>query len=49
MWQISGRSEIDFEEWMRLDREYVDAWSLRVDLAILVKTVPAVLFGRGAR
>ncbi len=49
MWQVRGRSDVDFEEWMRLDREYVDDWSLRLDLAILAKTVPAVLFGRGAR
>jgi lipopolysaccharide/colanic/teichoic acid biosynthesis glycosyltransferase len=49
MWQVSGRSNVDFEEWMRLDREYVDDWSLRLDLAILARTVPTVLFGRGAR
>jgi lipopolysaccharide/colanic/teichoic acid biosynthesis glycosyltransferase len=49
IWQISGRSNIDFEEWMRLDEQYVSEWSLRLDLAILAKTVPAVLFRRGAR
>jgi exopolysaccharide biosynthesis polyprenyl glycosylphosphotransferase len=49
IWQISGRSNIDFEEWMRLDEQYVSKWSLRLDLAILAKTVPAVLFRRGAR
>ncbi|HUS31598.1 MAG TPA: sugar transferase [Kofleriaceae bacterium] len=49
IWQISGRNNIDFEEWMRLDHEYIDAWSLRLDLAILAKTVPAVMFRRGAR
>lgn len=49
IWQVSGRSNIDFEEWMRLDQQYVDDWSLRLDLAILAKTVPTVLFGRGAR
>ena len=49
IWQISGRSDVDFEEWMRLDQQYVDDWSLRLDLAILAKTVPTVLFGRGAR
>lgn len=49
IWQISGRSNIDFEEWMRLDEKYVSEWSLRLDLYILAKTVPAVLFGRGAK
>lgn len=49
MWQVSGRSNIDFEEWMRLDQQYVDDWSLRLDLLILAKTVPTVLFGRGAK
>ncbi len=48
IWQVSGRSNIDFEEWMRLDQQYVDDWSLRLDLTILAKTVPTVLFGRGA-
>jgi exopolysaccharide biosynthesis polyprenyl glycosylphosphotransferase len=49
IWQISGRSQIDFEEWMRLDEKYVGEWSLRLDLTILLKTIPAVLFGRGAK
>jgi lipopolysaccharide/colanic/teichoic acid biosynthesis glycosyltransferase len=49
IWQISGRSDIDFEEWMRLDQKYVDEWSLGLDLAILAKTVPVVVFGRGAK
>ena len=49
LWQISGRSDIvDFDEWMRLDLEYIDNWSLKRDFEILFKTVPAVLFGRGA-
>jgi len=48
LWQISGRNEIDFEEWMRLDLEYLDNWSLWVDIKILVKTIPVVLFGSGA-
>jgi exopolysaccharide biosynthesis polyprenyl glycosylphosphotransferase len=48
IWQVSGRSNIDFEQWMRLDQQYVDDWTLRLDLVILAKTVPAVLFGRGA-
>lgn len=49
VWQVSGRSNIDFEEWMKLDQQYVDNWSLRMDLTILARTVPAVLFRRGAR
>jgi exopolysaccharide biosynthesis polyprenyl glycosylphosphotransferase len=49
VWQVSGRNDVDFEEWMRLDRQYVDQWSLGLDLRLLVRTIPAVLFGRGAR
>lgn len=49
LWQVSGRSEIaDFDRWMRLDLEYIDRWSLWLDAEILVKTLPAVLGGRGA-
>jgi lipopolysaccharide/colanic/teichoic acid biosynthesis glycosyltransferase len=48
MWQVNGRSESSFEDYQRLDLYYVDNWSLVTDLMILVKTVPAVLFGRGA-
>jgi lipopolysaccharide/colanic/teichoic acid biosynthesis glycosyltransferase len=48
LWQCSGRSSVDFGEWMRLDLEYVDNWSLRLDLQILVKTILAVLSGKGA-
>jgi len=48
-WQISGRSEIDFEQWMKLDLEYIDNWSLWLDFRILLKTIPVVLFGTGAR
>ncbi len=48
LWQVSGRNEVDFEAWMKLDLDYIDNWSLREDLWILAKTVPAVLFGRGA-
>ncbi|HYR59417.1 MAG TPA: sugar transferase, partial [Chthoniobacteraceae bacterium] len=50
LWQISGRNEVtSFEEWVRLDLEYIDKWSLWLDLKILVKTVPVVLRGSGAR
>ena len=48
LWQISGRSSISFEEWMRLDNEYIDTWSPLSDLAIVARTVPAVIFGEGA-
>ena len=50
LWQVSGRSEIlDFEQWMELDLAYIDNWSIGLDLKILLRTVPAVLSGRGAR
>ncbi len=48
MWQVSGRSTTTFEEYTRLDLYYVDNWSLVVDLAILAKTIPAVLRSDGA-
>lgn len=48
LWQIRGRSDLSFEEWMRLDLEYVDRLSLPLDLEILVLTIPAVISGRGA-
>jgi lipopolysaccharide/colanic/teichoic acid biosynthesis glycosyltransferase len=48
LWQISGRSHLSFEEWMALDNAYIDAWSPWYDLAIVAKTVPAVLRGVGA-
>jgi lipopolysaccharide/colanic/teichoic acid biosynthesis glycosyltransferase len=48
MWQVSGRSDASFEEYTRLDLYYVDNWSLWVDVAIVAKTVPTVLFRRGA-
>ena len=49
LWQVSGRSNITFEAWMELDLRHVDEWSLGLDLKILLLTIPAVLFGRGAR
>lgn len=48
LWQISGRNMIDFQEWMRLDMEYIDSWSLLLDMKIIAKTIPAVFFQRGA-
>lgn len=48
LWQISGRNEIDFEQWMRMDLEYIDNWSFGRDLFILLKTIPAVLNRKGA-
>jgi len=50
LWQISGRNQIsDFRDWVRLDLEYIDNWSLWLDLKILVRTVPAVFVGTGAK
>jgi exopolysaccharide biosynthesis polyprenyl glycosylphosphotransferase len=48
LWQIAGRSSIPFEKWMQLDLQYIDDWSLRLDLEILLRTIPAVLRGSGA-
>lgn len=48
LWQVSGRSNLSFEQWMKLDLEYIDHWSLLLDWWILLKTVPAVLTSRGA-
>jgi len=50
LWQISGRNNVtDFKEWVRLDLEYIDNWSLWLDLKILFRTVPVVLVGTGAK
>lgn len=49
LWQVSGRSNIDFEDWMKLDLEYIDNWSLSLDMQILIKTIPAVLLAKGAK
>lgn len=48
LWQVGGRSEIGFEDWMKLDLRYIDSWSLWLDIRILFKTIPVVIFGRGA-
>jgi len=47
-WQVNGRSDLDFETWVELDLDYIRTWTLRRDLALLLRTVPAVLLGRGA-
>ncbi len=49
LWQVSGRNEVDFHEWMKLDLHYIDNWSLLLDLKILLRTFPVVLLGKGAR
>lgn len=49
LWQVSGRNEIDFYEWMKLDLHYIDNWSLLLDLKILLRTFPVVILGKGAR
>lgn len=48
LWQVSGRNQIGFDDWMKLDLEYIDDWSLVNDAQILARTIPAVLLGRGA-
>lgn len=48
LWQISGRSSISFDRWMELDMQYIDGWSLWLDLKILAETIPAVVKGAGA-
>jgi exopolysaccharide biosynthesis polyprenyl glycosylphosphotransferase len=49
LWQVSGRSDIDFHRWMEMDLEYIDNWSFWLDVLIMLKTIPAVFTGRGAR
>jgi len=50
LWQVSGRNKIsDFREWVRLDLEYIDNWSIWLDVAILIRTVPAVFAATGAK
>ncbi len=48
LWQVSGRNELPFEKWIELDMEYIDNWSLLLDLKIIFKTIPAVFRGTGA-
>ena len=50
LWQVSGRNDVkDFAEWVRLDLQYIDNWSLWLDFKILVRTIPAVFSGSGAK
>jgi exopolysaccharide biosynthesis polyprenyl glycosylphosphotransferase len=49
LWQVNGRSNIPFEQWMELDMEYIDQWSFWLDLRILIKTIPAVFRTSGAQ
>ena len=48
LWQVSGRSELPFDEMMMLDIYYIDNWSVSLDLQIMLRTLPAVLSGHGA-
>jgi exopolysaccharide biosynthesis polyprenyl glycosylphosphotransferase len=48
LWQVQGRNQIPFEQWMQLDMQYIDGWSLWLDLKILALTIPAVFRGVGA-
>ncbi len=48
LWQVSGRNHVDFDQWMALDLQYIDTWSLWLDIKIILRTVPAVLRGSGA-
>ncbi|MCI0531402.1 MAG: sugar transferase [candidate division Zixibacteria bacterium] len=49
LWQVNGRNQIDFEHWMKMDLQYIDNWSFWLDAKILLKTVPAVISGNGAK
>jgi exopolysaccharide biosynthesis polyprenyl glycosylphosphotransferase len=48
VWQVSGRNQISFGDWMRLDMQYIDHWSFAQDIGLILKTIPVVLMGRGA-
>lgn len=48
IWQVSGRSDIAFDEWVAMDLLYIESWSPRLDFALILRTIPAVLSGRGA-
>jgi lipopolysaccharide/colanic/teichoic acid biosynthesis glycosyltransferase len=48
LWQVSGRSDLEFDDWVKLDLQYIDEWSLALDVRILLQTLPTVLRGTGA-
>jgi lipopolysaccharide/colanic/teichoic acid biosynthesis glycosyltransferase len=48
LWQVSGRSNLTFDQWIAMDFRYIDNWSIKLDLSILLRTIPAVLKGTGA-
>jgi exopolysaccharide biosynthesis polyprenyl glycosylphosphotransferase len=48
IWQVSGRNEISFEQWMYMDLQYIDNWSFLKDVSLILKTLPVVVTGRGA-
>lgn len=47
-WQVSGRSNVDFDTWMEMDRDYIRDWTVSLDLQLLVRTIPALVRGDGA-
>ena len=49
LWQVSGRCDLPFDQWMQLDMQYIDQWSLALDIKVLLLTVPAVVSGSGAK
>jgi exopolysaccharide biosynthesis polyprenyl glycosylphosphotransferase len=49
LWQVNGRNNINFEKWMKMDLQYIDNWSLWLDTKIILKTIPAVILGVGAK
>jgi lipopolysaccharide/colanic/teichoic acid biosynthesis glycosyltransferase len=48
LWQVSGRNDVDFETWMLLDMQYLDNWTVGLDIRLLLKTIPVVISGEGA-
>ncbi|MDG0794519.1 sugar transferase [Cohnella ginsengisoli] len=48
LWQVSGRSDLDFEAWIDLDIQYIERWSFALEMKILLKTIPVVIKGTGA-
>jgi len=47
LWQVSGRNSLSFEEMVDLDLDYIDDWSVSMDIGIAIRTIPAVIFDRG--